>query len=140
MFLRLVSPVFKNSTWCVRHVAAVSRRWSSQSDASNQEACIDSNQPLNFIQGKRESPNGQNGVIHVTEPATGRIICEAKESGEEDVNRAVDAATDAFEAWSSTSWMERGKVIGDAARIVRARLKDIAAVEMADSGISICRE
>lgn len=136
MYLRLISPL-KTSTRCVYGLGRVSRRLSTQSDTPNPEPHIDQNQQLNFILGKRESPSGEQGTIRVTEPASGRIMCEAKESGEQDVHRAVEAAKVAFESWSSTSWMERGKVISKAARIVRARLEDIAAVEVADSGIYV---
>eukprot|EP00659_Diplonema_papillatum_P018799 gene18799-29023_t len=48
-----------------------------------------------FING--EFVKSRSGKTFTTEdPATGKIICEVQEAGEEDVNDAVQAANDAF--------------------------------------------
>ena len=93
-------------------------------------------QPLNYIDGKRVYPCSEenDGDIYVLEPATGKILCETKGSGKLEVDRATFAAREAFATWSKMSGLERGKILREAARIVRSRVKDLATVEVTDNG------
>ncbi|XP_068724238.1 4-trimethylaminobutyraldehyde dehydrogenase A-like [Montipora capricornis] len=100
---------------------------------------IDLNKPcqeLNFIDGHRVNPasNEEESEIYIVEPATGRILCETQGSGKPEVDRAVRSAKKAFNSWSAMSGMERGKVLREAARIIRAKLKELATVEVTDNG------
>lgn len=93
-------------------------------------------QALNFIDGHRQNPvsNEDESEIYIMEPATGRILCETQGSGKLEVDRAVQSARDAFSTWSVMSGMERGKVLRNAANIIRSRVKDLATVEVTDNG------
>lgn len=93
-------------------------------------------QPLNYINGHRINPvsEEEEGDIYVTEPATGKIICQTQGSGKQEVDRAVSSAKEAFSSWSKMSGMERGKILREAAKIIRSRVKDLATVEVMDTG------
>lgn len=93
-------------------------------------------QPLNYINGHRINPvsEEEEGDIYVTEPATGKIICQTQGSGKQEVDRAVSSAKEAFSSWSKMSGMERGKILREAAKIIRRRVKDLATVEVMDTG------
>lgn len=93
-------------------------------------------QALNFIDGRRVDPasNEDEGKICIMEPATGKILCETQGSGKPEVDKAVQSARKAFTSWSAMSGMERGKVLREAARIIRARVNELASVEVTDNG------
>ena len=93
-------------------------------------------QPLNYINGHRINPvsEEEEGDIYVTEPATGKIICQTQGSGKQEVDRAVSSAKEAFSSWSKMSGMERGKILREAAKIIRSRVKDLGTVEVMDTG------
>ena len=92
--------------------------------------------PLNFLNGNRVDPCGQDesSSFSIFEPASGKILCEAKNSGKHEVDRAVRSAREAFGDWSERSGLERGKILRQVAGIIRDRLDDIATVETRDSG------
>ena len=100
---------------------------------------IDLNKPcqeLNFIDGQRVNPasNEDESEIYIMEPATGKILCETQGSGRLEVDRAVESARQAFNLWSVMSGMERGKILREAAKIIRERVKELATVEVTDNG------
>ncbi len=72
----------------------------------------------------------------VIEPATGQPFAEVAEAGLEDVRRAVQAAYRAFEegTWPRMSATERGRVLLQAAQLVRQRLERIATLEARNAG------
>lgn len=49
----------------------------------------------------------------------GRVIATFTCSGEKEVNLAVQDAKTAFKIWSKLSGMERGRILQEAARIIR---------------------
>jgi malonate-semialdehyde dehydrogenase (acetylating)/methylmalonate-semialdehyde dehydrogenase len=63
----------------------------------------------NFIGGSWEGGNGRE-TEPVYDPATGRTIAQTPLSTIEDVDRAVKAATAAFEGWSKTPVVERARL------------------------------
>jgi len=91
---------------------------------------------LNYIDGHRINPVSEEDEsdIYVIEPATGNIICHTQGSGKPEVDRAVSSAKDAFSSWSKMSGMERGKILREAAKIIRSRVKELATVEVMDTG------
>lgn len=93
-------------------------------------------QALNFIDGRRVEPasNEDEGKICIMEPASGKILCETQGSGKPEVDKAVQSARKAFTSWSAMSGMERGKILREAAKIIRARVNELATVEVADNG------
>jgi betaine-aldehyde dehydrogenase len=57
-----------------------------------------------------------------------------QEAGPEDVDRAVASARKAFEAWSQMPGRERGRILKEAARILRSKNDDLAHLEVLDTG------
>ena len=88
-----------------------------------------------IIGGERlASADGKTFVV--IEPATGQPFAEVAEAGLEDVKRAVQAAHQAFTEgpWPRMSATERGRILSQAAQLVRQRLEVIATVEARNAG------
>ncbi len=67
-------------------------------------------------------------------PATGEAICRIQVAGQQDVDAAVAAAQKGFETWSAMTGAARGRVLNDAARILKERNRELAELEVLDSG------
>jgi betaine-aldehyde dehydrogenase len=77
----------------------------------------------------------QSGATFVTRhPGNDQPICEVETAGEPEVNAAVAAARAAFEGWSTTRAVERGKILRRAAKLLRERNDELAALETLDTG------
>ncbi len=83
-----------------------------------------------------ESYGSGNPVFDVEEPATGHLLAQVARLREEDVNRAVGVARNAFddERWSELSGMTRGKVLLKLAQEIRNNLDEIAQWETRQVG------
>ncbi|XP_063057354.1 4-trimethylaminobutyraldehyde dehydrogenase A-like [Engraulis encrasicolus] len=92
---------------------------------------------LNFWNGQRVQAKGTKNTEPVYEPATGRVLCDLVQCGEEDVDQAIRSAHSAFQKWSKLAGMERARVLLDAAHLIRERSEQIARVEVADNGKTI---
>jgi acyl-CoA reductase-like NAD-dependent aldehyde dehydrogenase len=88
-----------------------------------------------FINNNWEDTASQK-VSKVINPATEESIAEVAIAEFEDVDRAVKAATAAFESgvWSDMSAMERGRILRKAADIIRERAEEFARTETMDVG------
>ena len=87
----------------------------------------------NFIGG--EFVDGVDGATEdVINPATTEVIAEAPLSGEEDVNRAVAAARDAFEGWAATTPGERAHAMLRLADAIEENADEISDLESANAG------
>ncbi len=67
-------------------------------------------------------------------PATLEVIAKLYKATEEDVQRAVDSAHDAFEKWSSTPAPSRGKILFRAARMLEERKEELARLMTTEMG------
>ncbi len=67
-------------------------------------------------------------------PATGETLCRVQQAGPEDVERAVDAARAGFAVWSRMTGTERGRILAKAAHLLRARNRELAELEVLDTG------
>jgi aldehyde dehydrogenase (NAD+) len=88
-----------------------------------------------YING--EFVNAASGQTFGTyNPATEALITEVPEAGEEDVNRAVEAARNAFDhgPWSRTSGHERSKLMHRFADLLEQNADELAALEALDNG------
>ncbi|MBN3279204.1 A9A1A dehydrogenase, partial [Polyodon spathula] len=96
-------------------------------------------EPLNFWCGGRVKPSTKDARPSepVYEPATGRVLCEMFPCGPAEVEQAVQSAQSAFQKWSQMSGMERGRVMLEAARIIREQREEIANMEVINNGKSI---
>ncbi|MFI7424329.1 aldehyde dehydrogenase family protein [Nonomuraea sp. NPDC049684] len=72
--------------------------------------------------------------IEVANPATEEIIDRVPAGTPDDVEAAVSAAREAFPAWSDTSAAQRGKLLGDAAELLKQRAESVAATIATDMG------
>jgi acyl-CoA reductase-like NAD-dependent aldehyde dehydrogenase len=67
-------------------------------------------------------------------PATGEVHLKVPDSGQDEVNLAVEAAKQAFESWSKTAPSERSKVMMKIADLVESRIEEFARAESKDQG------
>ena len=67
-------------------------------------------------------------------PATGEVICAVQVAGAADVDRAVEAAQKGFREWSAMTGAQRGRILMNAVRLLRERNREIAELEVMDTG------
>ena len=79
-------------------------------------------QILHYIGGKH-LPSADGATFEVTEPVTNRVYARAAAGGPEDVDRAVEAATAAFETgpWPGMAARARARVLNRIADAIEAR-------------------
>ena len=87
----------------------------------------------NFINGEWTPPANGRYVQDIA-PATGRPICEVPSSGAEDIERAVDAAYRAKDAWGRTSAAERATILNKIADRLAENLELLAVAEAWEVG------
>ncbi len=73
-------------------------------------------------------------TIDVENPANGRVIARVPKSGPEDVDRAVRAASAAFETWGATTPAERSLLLLKLADAIEARADEIGRLESRNAG------
>jgi betaine-aldehyde dehydrogenase len=87
----------------------------------------------NFINGSFvESAEGRTS--EVVNPSTGQVYATAPISGSEDVERAVQAASAAFEEWRDATPSERQRALLKIADAMEARAEELVAVESENTG------
>lgn len=87
----------------------------------------------NLVGGNLIGPLSGNFIDNVN-PATGEVYGQVPESNEKDVNAAVEAASRAFEDWSSTTPENRFKILNRIAELIDENLEELALAETNDSG------
>src|SRR6266705_2164929 len=89
-----------------------------------------------FVLGGERVPAADGKTFAVIEPASGSPFVEVAEAGPEDVERAVQRNYWAFEKgrWAGLSATDRGRILLQAATLVRERLEDIAVIEARNVG------
>ncbi len=86
-----------------------------------------------FIGGcYREAHSGE--TFATVNPATGETLCRVQSADEHDVQRAVDAATEGYRAWSAMTGTQRGRILTRAAHLLRERNDELARLEVLDTG------
>ncbi len=88
---------------------------------------------LNFIDGQFRPPCSGRYLPDV-DPATGKVIAEIAESGPEDVDAAVAAASRAFESWRKTPAEERSRLLIRVAELIQENFDELARLESEDNG------
>jgi (Z)-2-((N-methylformamido)methylene)-5-hydroxybutyrolactone dehydrogenase len=91
-----------------------------------------------YING--EWVDGTSGrKIQSIDPATGEVWLEVAEAGPEDMDRAVDAASHAFEhgEWKRLSASQRGAIMRRFAALVEENVELLGRIETKDNGIHI---
>jgi len=95
---------------------------------------------LNYIGGEFLPPDEGRWLDNIN-PATGKKYSEIPDSGETDVLKAVKAAEEAFQAWSSLKGSERFQHLMNLSSGIAARLEEFAKAESRDNGkpVSLAR-
>src|SRR4051794_35309532 len=87
----------------------------------------------NFIGGQWVAPvNGR--YFENTSPITGKVVCEVARSDAQDIEKALDAAHAAKDAWARTSAAERARILNLMADRMEENLDLIAQAETWDNG------
>jgi betaine-aldehyde dehydrogenase len=92
---------------------------------------------VQMIIGGEQVAAADGQTFDVVNPATGQVIARAPLGGPEDVNRAVVAATRAFEdpkGWATWSAAKRGRTLAKYASLVKAANEELAQLESANVG------
>ena len=87
----------------------------------------------NYINGNLVAP-ASGEYIQNYNPATGEVYSQLPDSDERDVQRAVDAASNAFPVWSATSADERSRVLLRIAELIERDSDPLARAEAVDQG------
>lgn len=87
-----------------------------------------------FIDGEWLYPEGDKACLDIINPSThqtlGRLAC----ADQDDLDRALHTATQAFAQWKTSSAEERSKVLYEAYRIILSEVESIAALMTLDQG------
>lgn len=86
-----------------------------------------------YIDGEFSQPDSKK-YFNTINPATEEILAEISEAGDLDIDRAVKAASKAFESWSVLPGGERAKYIFRIARILQERAREFAVLETLNNG------
>jgi betaine-aldehyde dehydrogenase len=85
-----------------------------------------------------ESVDAADGqTFEIVNPADGQVIATAPLGGKEDVDRAVKAAQDAFDApkgWSSFAAGKRGRTLSKFAELIKKNSEELAQLESRNTG------
>uniref|UniRef100_A0A8C9L043 Aldehyde dehydrogenase 8 family member A1 n=1 Tax=Panthera tigris altaica TaxID=74533 RepID=A0A8C9L043_PANTA len=88
----------------------------------------------NFINGKFVPCSS---YIDSYDPSTGEVYCRVPDSGNEEIEAAVEAARAAFPGWSARSPQERSQVLHRLADLLEKSLEDLAQAESRDQGKTV---
>jgi aldehyde dehydrogenase len=87
----------------------------------------------NFIGGEWVRPKKESYFENIS-PVTGRAFCEVPRSTAEDIEKALDAAHGAKQAWGRTSPTERSNILVKIADRVEQNLEKLAVAETWENG------
>lgn len=90
----------------------------------------------NFINGEWVAPVNGKYFDNIS-PVTGKAFCRIPRSDEDDINKAIDAAQAAKDAWGKTSVTERSNLLLKIADRLEQNLEAIAVAETWDNGKAI---
>jgi acyl-CoA reductase-like NAD-dependent aldehyde dehydrogenase len=89
-----------------------------------------------LIDGERV-PSAEGRTFDSVNPATGEVFRTVAEAGSEDADRAVRAATRAFEDWGTRTPIQRAKVLYRFADLIEEHADELALIETRDMGMAI---
>jgi betaine-aldehyde dehydrogenase len=87
----------------------------------------------NYING-RYAPSPKAPVLDNINPATGALISHVQIALEPEVEAAIASAQAGFARWSALSGAERGRILNRAVHILRSRNRELAELEVRDTG------
>jgi succinate-semialdehyde dehydrogenase/glutarate-semialdehyde dehydrogenase len=86
-----------------------------------------------FIAGRHYLP-GELPLSPVYNPANDQVIGQVEIIDTAGLDAALQAAADGFQKWKNTSAYERGRILQEAARLIRARKEDIGRIMTLEQG------
>ncbi len=87
----------------------------------------------NFVAGAAVAP-ADGRYSDLVDPVTGEVFASAPISGAEDVDRAMTAASTAFEEWRNTTPSDRQKALLKFADAIESRAEELVAAESQNTG------
>ena len=87
----------------------------------------------NYIRGTYQDTASGNWLDNYN-PSNGEVYAQIADSNSEDIERAYQAAAEAFPIWSNTTIDERSKVLLKLADLIEANLDRLAEAESLDNG------
>ncbi|HEX6131750.1 MAG TPA: aldehyde dehydrogenase [Actinomycetota bacterium] len=92
--------------------------------------------PRELLIGGRFAPSRDGGRLPVVDPSTGRQVSDVAAAGEADVDAAVEAARDAFDAggWSDLAPAARARLLHAFADAIEASTEDLYRIETLCNG------
>jgi acyl-CoA reductase-like NAD-dependent aldehyde dehydrogenase len=89
-----------------------------------------------LVLGGERVPAAEGKTFAVVEPGSGKPFAAVAEAGTEDVERAMRVAYRAFEEgrWTRLSATDRGRILLQAATLLRQQLEDFAVIEARNAG------
>lgn len=87
----------------------------------------------NYINGELCTPL-KGGYLEDIDPATGKLLCLIPDSTADDIALAVNAAQEAFAAWSSSSNDYRFRILNKISELIEDNLDAFALAETRDNG------
>ncbi|MGH3033721.1 MAG: CoA-acylating methylmalonate-semialdehyde dehydrogenase [Gaiellaceae bacterium] len=91
----------------------------------------------NYIGGGWVGAEAATESLDVTNPATGEVMAQVPLSGAADVDRAVQAAREAFPGWRATPPVERARACFELKFLLEERKDDLAQMVSRDNGKAI---
>src|SRR5688572_27818628 len=88
---------------------------------------------LNFIGGRFLESSSQE-FLPVINPATGEILAEVTDSNSKDVEQAVEAARQAFPAWSQMPARQRAAYLRKMSELIEGKIDTLAKTESLNTG------
>ena len=86
-----------------------------------------------FIGGEHVAPRSRSWFTTIS-PSSEEPLAQVAQGGQKDVALAVEAAREAFRAWSRRKPPERAKVLFRIARVLQERSRELAVAESLDGG------
>lgn len=90
----------------------------------------------NYINGQWTAPVNGKYFDNIS-PIDGKVFTKAAHSSKEDLELAVNAASEAFKTWSKTSATERSIILNKIAQVLEDNLEYVATVETIDNGKAV---
>ncbi len=91
---------------------------------------------MDLLIGGTHAPSSSGATLDILEPATGQGLATVAAGAAADVDRAIRAARESFDAgvWSGQSATARGRVLLRVAALMRERSEDLAVLEARNAG------
>ncbi|KAI1335810.1 aldehyde dehydrogenase [Xylariaceae sp. FL0016] len=87
-----------------------------------------------FYAGKPQPAKHSTGHIESIDPSTGKSLCKVYSSSHDSVDAAIRSAHGAFPSWSSTTSIERARILQKAVALLRERNDALSRIETLDTG------